>query len=281
MVTAVDAHTGELVTFDGNSGVDLVDAVTAATALPGSSPTIGINGIHYINGGVRSPDNVDLASGYANVVVLSPFGGRSRTLPEGQIRGPPQTTGMGPGPGGSGRGSAPAGQPRRGDHPGRRFPRCHGHEPDGPGHPHAGRPRRFRPRQAGSDPRDLPLTIEADTRSSASSVTNLSGGSTGSIAAARATGPGWLPFRGVYEGLSLRGRFEPPTFGLRPVQRLQPDPSAFSLVLVDLGFLAFWRPDLAGLQDNLVDHFGIFWDGHRLVALCDLGRSLPGRLGMV
>jgi len=87
MVTAVDAHTGELVTFDGNSGVDLVDAVTAATALPGSSPTIGINGIHYINGGVRSPDNVDLASGYANVVVLSPFGGRSRTLPEGQFEG--------------------------------------------------------------------------------------------------------------------------------------------------------------------------------------------------
>ena len=87
MVTAVDAHTGELVTFDGDSGVDLVDAVTAATALPGSSPTIGINGIHYINGGVRSPDNADLASGYANVVVFSPFGGRSGTLPAGQFEG--------------------------------------------------------------------------------------------------------------------------------------------------------------------------------------------------
>ncbi len=87
IVVAVDAHTGELVTFDRDSGVDLVDAVTAGTALPGSSPTININGTHYINGGVRSAENADLASGYANVVVLSPFGGRSGTLPKGQFEG--------------------------------------------------------------------------------------------------------------------------------------------------------------------------------------------------
>jgi NTE family protein len=86
-VVAVDAHTGELATFDRDSGVDLVDAVAAGTALPGSSPTISINGTRYINGGVRSPDNADLASGYANVVVLSPFGGRNGTLPEGQFEG--------------------------------------------------------------------------------------------------------------------------------------------------------------------------------------------------
>ena len=87
IVVAVNAHTGELATFERDSGVDLVDAVTACTALPGSSPTIIINGTHYINGGVRSPENADLASGYANVVVLSPFGGRRWTLPEGQFEG--------------------------------------------------------------------------------------------------------------------------------------------------------------------------------------------------
>ena len=87
IVVAVNAHTGELVTFDRDSGVDLVDAVTAGTALPGSSPTISINGTHYINGGVRSPENADLASGYANVVVLSPFGRRNGTMPEGQFEG--------------------------------------------------------------------------------------------------------------------------------------------------------------------------------------------------
>jgi NTE family protein len=87
IVVAVDAHTGEVATFDRDSGVDLVDAVTAGTALPGSSPTVSINGTQYINGGVRSPENADLASGYANVMVLSPFGGRRGTLPEGQFEG--------------------------------------------------------------------------------------------------------------------------------------------------------------------------------------------------
>ena len=82
IVTALDAHTGELATFDRDSGVDLVDAVTASTALPGLAPTVNINGTRYIDGGVRSNENADLASGYANVVVLSPLGGRSRTPPE-------------------------------------------------------------------------------------------------------------------------------------------------------------------------------------------------------
>src|SRR5215468_124390 len=82
IIVAIDAHTGELAAYDRDSGVDLVDAVTASTALPGLVPTHSINGTHYINGGVRSGENADLASGYANVVVLSPFGGRSQTSPE-------------------------------------------------------------------------------------------------------------------------------------------------------------------------------------------------------
>jgi NTE family protein len=87
IVAAVNAQTGELAAFDRDSGVDLVDAVTAGTALPGIVPTHSINGTRYINGGVRSAENADLASGYANVVVLSPFGGRSGTLPAGQFEG--------------------------------------------------------------------------------------------------------------------------------------------------------------------------------------------------
>ncbi len=87
IVVAVNAHTGELAAFDRESGVELVDAVTASTAAPGLVPTVSINGARYIDGGVRSLDNADLASGYANVVVLSPLGGRSGTLPEGQFEG--------------------------------------------------------------------------------------------------------------------------------------------------------------------------------------------------
>jgi NTE family protein len=88
IIVAVNAHTGELAAFDRDSGAGLVDAVTASTALPGLAPTVSINGARYIDGGVRSPDNADLASGYANVVVLSPLGGRSQTPPEpGQFEG--------------------------------------------------------------------------------------------------------------------------------------------------------------------------------------------------
>jgi NTE family protein len=87
IVVAVNAHTGELAAFDRESGVELVDAVTASTALPGLVPTVSINGQRYIDGGVRSSENADLASGYANVVVLSPLGGRIGTLPAGQFEG--------------------------------------------------------------------------------------------------------------------------------------------------------------------------------------------------
>ncbi len=87
IVVAVNAHTGEVAAFDRDSGVDLADAVTASTALPGLVPTHSINGTRYINGGVRSAENADLASGYANVVVLSPFSERSGPLPEGQFEG--------------------------------------------------------------------------------------------------------------------------------------------------------------------------------------------------
>lgn len=93
IVVAVDAHTGALVRFDRESGVDLADAVTAGTALPGLVPTHAIGGTHYINGGVRSSENADLASGYANVVVLAPLGGRDSmpsrqgALPSAQFEG--------------------------------------------------------------------------------------------------------------------------------------------------------------------------------------------------
>jgi NTE family protein len=87
IVAAVNAHTGELAAFDRDSGVDLVDAVTAAIALPGLVPTHNINGTRYINGGVRSAENADLAAGYVNVVVISPFGGRTGPLPAGQFEG--------------------------------------------------------------------------------------------------------------------------------------------------------------------------------------------------
>jgi NTE family protein len=81
LIVAVDAHSGEPVVFDRDSGVDLADAVTASTAGPGGPPH-GVGGRRYIDGGYRSNENADLAAGYQRVLVLSPFGGRSRTPAE-------------------------------------------------------------------------------------------------------------------------------------------------------------------------------------------------------
>ena len=75
LITAVDASTGEPVVFDRHSGVDLVDAVAASTSAM-TPYRIGEN--RYLNGGYRRSENADLAAGYGRVLVLSPFGGRTR-----------------------------------------------------------------------------------------------------------------------------------------------------------------------------------------------------------
>ena len=76
LITAVDARTGEPVVFDRDSGVDVVDAVAASCS---SGPPYGIGDSRFIDGGYRrSSENADLAAGYSRVLVLSPFGGRSR-----------------------------------------------------------------------------------------------------------------------------------------------------------------------------------------------------------
>ncbi len=78
LITAVNARTGEPVVFDRHSGVDLVDAVAASTANGFGVPPYSIGGSRYIDGGYRRNENADLAAGYRRVLVLSPFGGRSR-----------------------------------------------------------------------------------------------------------------------------------------------------------------------------------------------------------
>jgi NTE family protein len=72
-ITAVDAKTGKLAVFDRSSGVGVVDAVAASCAVPFVWPAVTIEGRHYIDGGVRSSANVDLAKGYDHVVVLAPI----------------------------------------------------------------------------------------------------------------------------------------------------------------------------------------------------------------
>ena len=75
LITAVDAETGEPVVFDRHSGVDLVDAVAASCS---SASAYRIGNHSYIDGGYRRNENADLTAGCGRVLVLSPFGGRTR-----------------------------------------------------------------------------------------------------------------------------------------------------------------------------------------------------------
>ncbi|MFA1542006.1 patatin-like phospholipase family protein [Actinomadura monticuli] len=72
-VTAVNALTGDLRVFDRASGASLVDAVAASCAVPMIWPPVTIGGIRYVDGGVRSPNNLDLAAGYGRVLLIAPM----------------------------------------------------------------------------------------------------------------------------------------------------------------------------------------------------------------
>jgi NTE family protein len=73
LVTAVEASTGAFRVFDRDSGVPLADAVAASCAVPLVWPPIPIDCTAYVDGGVRSPANADLAAGADRVVVIAPI----------------------------------------------------------------------------------------------------------------------------------------------------------------------------------------------------------------
>lgn len=73
IITAVDAETGESVAFDGHSGVPLHLAMAASCAVPKVYPSVEINGRRYVDGGVRTTTNADLAKGHDRVVVIAPI----------------------------------------------------------------------------------------------------------------------------------------------------------------------------------------------------------------
>ncbi len=73
VITAVDAETGESVAFDRHAGVPLHLAMAASCAVPKVYPAVEINGHRYVDGGVRTTTNADLAKGHDRVVVIAPI----------------------------------------------------------------------------------------------------------------------------------------------------------------------------------------------------------------
>jgi NTE family protein len=69
--TAVDAQTGAFQLWTKASGVGVVRAVASSCSVPGVYPPVTLNGRRYIDGGMRSSTNADMATGHELVVVVA------------------------------------------------------------------------------------------------------------------------------------------------------------------------------------------------------------------
>lgn len=82
LVTAVDAHSGEFVVFDREAGVGLIDAVGASCAVPSVWPPVTIGARRFMDGGIRSSANADLAAGAKHVIVIAPVSAGGGPIPK-------------------------------------------------------------------------------------------------------------------------------------------------------------------------------------------------------
>jgi NTE family protein len=73
LITAVDIETGELKVWDRAGVAPLPTAVASSCALPGLFPPITINGRQYMDGGIGSGTNADVATGADVLVVVEPL----------------------------------------------------------------------------------------------------------------------------------------------------------------------------------------------------------------
>lgn len=86
LIVAVDTVSGEEYIIDRASGVSLVDAVAASCAVPGVWPPVTLAGHRYMDGGMRSATNADLARGYRRIVILNPIGANANLWGSGPAR---------------------------------------------------------------------------------------------------------------------------------------------------------------------------------------------------
>jgi len=77
-ITAIHTGTGQLRVFERSSGVSLVDVVSASCAVPGIWPSVEIDGDFYMDGGMRTVANSDLAAGAEQILILVPSPAVSR-----------------------------------------------------------------------------------------------------------------------------------------------------------------------------------------------------------
>lgn len=85
--TAVDTASGEFRLWDQSSGVPLAAAVASSCSVPGIFPPITLEGRRWMDGGMRSPSNIDLAKGARRVVAIAVAGRMGREMLMARIEG--------------------------------------------------------------------------------------------------------------------------------------------------------------------------------------------------
>jgi NTE family protein len=85
-VVAVDTLSGDYQVFDRDSGVELVDAIAASCAVPGAWPPVPIGTRIFMDGGIRSFSNADIAQGAGRVLVIAPLGWADGNPVSGHLR---------------------------------------------------------------------------------------------------------------------------------------------------------------------------------------------------
>jgi NTE family protein len=78
--TTVDTKTGAFQVWDQAAGVPLVAGVASSCSVPGVFPPVSIKGSRYMDGGMRTPLNADVAAGHSAVIAVSCL---PLALPEG------------------------------------------------------------------------------------------------------------------------------------------------------------------------------------------------------
>jgi NTE family protein len=92
LITAVNTLTGEFAAWGHDSGVPLDRAIAASCAVPCVAPPVTVDGARYMDGGVTSSTNADLARGASSVVVLDPI---ASLRPRGRLQAELAATGAG------------------------------------------------------------------------------------------------------------------------------------------------------------------------------------------
>ena len=69
--TAVDAENGDFVVWNEAARIPLGRGIASSCSVPGIFPPITIKGRRYVDGGMRSATNIDLAKGYEKVLAVA------------------------------------------------------------------------------------------------------------------------------------------------------------------------------------------------------------------